>query len=169
MADIALDKDGQPITASWLASSLGLDATTGETLTYIPAEESTVRGPHSATVRLDLSGCRDAPRSVFLKRVVPADLSQRSPDKWLRDAASYRSEINFSRLWVPLLAEKGVRLPAIHATVAEGVAGLSVLLKEGDGAAPADERILATVSACKFLILSEDLQNSYGQKMLLDR
>jgi len=89
-----------------------------------------------------------------------------------------------------------VRLPAIHATVAEGVEGLTALLKEGSGAAPAEEligeplssegtqieeripaagsvpaeeRILGAVFACKFLILSEDLGAGYEQKMLFDR
>ena len=104
-----------------------------------------------------------------MKRVVPTDRSQRSADKWLRDAASYRAEINFSRLWAPLLAEKGVRLPVIHATVAEGVEWLTALLKEEKTAAPAEERILTAVTACKFLILSEDLGAGYEQKMLFDR
>jgi hypothetical protein len=99
MTDIAVDENGKPITAAWIVSALRIDAGNAASLTYVPAEDSIVRGPHSSTVRLDLHGCTAAPSSVFLKRVVPAELSQRSADKWLRDSASYRAEINFSRLF----------------------------------------------------------------------
>jgi len=157
--DAAKDAYGEPLSRAFLESSLNLDK--GSLIGFAADPSSVVRGKHSSVLRLNL--CSKAgpssvasearvPSSVMLKRVVPKDLEERSARKWLRDAASYRAEINFFKSYASSLAERGVRVPQVYHVVSEGVDKLGASVNVG-----ADEESLAqAVMDCRFLVLAED-------------
>mmetsp|Transcript_48224 Transcript_48224/g.151471 ORF Transcript_48224/g.151471 Transcript_48224/m.151471 type:complete len:872 (+) Transcript_48224:29-2644(+) len=162
--DAARNAEGGALSRSFLEASLGLDH--GTLVGFAADPSSVVRGKHSSVLRLNLchQAGESAPASVMLKRVVPKDLEARGSRKWLRDAASYRAEINFFRLYAALLAERGVRVPKVYHVVSEGVGKLSPAAD-----AAADEEALAqAVMDCRFLVLAEDFHpDGYRQDLEL--
>lgn len=114
--DIALDLDGNPISAHWLSEVLGT-----RVLGYAADESSATRYLMSNTCRLKLSypeAASKGPESVFLKRVVMQDLehvklkAQTAPTKLERDVTSYLVEASFlSSAVCQKLREADLRIP----------------------------------------------------------
>lgn len=97
--DIALDLDGDPISADWLSSRLGHSVSA-----FSVNEHTAVRYLMSQACRVDLYYPDDvvgAPKSVFLKRIVMKDLehvrlkARTAPHKLERDVKSYQVETAF--------------------------------------------------------------------------
>lgn len=100
--DLALDLDGSPITRDWLSKVIG-----AEVSKFRVDEDSAVRYLMSNACRLSLTYVDesktkpDAPRSLFMKRIVMQDLAHvklkaaTAPHKIARDIGSYRVESAF--------------------------------------------------------------------------
>eukprot|EP00177_Eucheuma_denticulatum_P001315 GFKZ01002388.1.p1 GENE.GFKZ01002388.1~~GFKZ01002388.1.p1 ORF type:complete len:809 (-),score=110.08 GFKZ01002388.1:420-2765(-) len=97
--DIALDLNGDPISADWLSSRVGHKVNA-----FSVNEDTAVRYLMSQACRVDLYYADDvvgAPSSVFLKRIVMKDLehvrlkARTAPHKLERDVKSYQVETAF--------------------------------------------------------------------------
>lgn len=158
--DVLRQLDGTPINRSWLEQAMGL---TPGSIKGFDADPSTcLRGLHSSTVQLKLIGHSEVtPSSVWLKRVVPADMPKRSAERWLRDVRSYHAEVNFYKDFANPLRARGVRLPAVHYVKSDGFEGIRSIN-------PGDPDVMEKVSACRFLLLAEDLRpDLYRQEFYL--
>ena len=176
--DICELPGGTPFDISWLAQALGASAEAAAGWSYsIPAGD-VVRGPHSVAARLLLHQSSSAtaaglPASVFVKRVVPAQLPPRAPTKWIRDAQSYRAEVGFYAHFLEPLRKQGVLLPTTYKVVAEGLDDLTKMLAQYESSSPdavSAEEVAQVVQRCHFMCLVEDLNPAqYRQDMLLGK
>lgn len=163
--DIARDpEDGSYLTPHGLERILKVPC---ESISDFTAPASgAVRGPHSLVCRISVerSGQDDAevPQSVFMKRVVPVELSSRAARKWVRDASSYRAEIGWLRSFSETLREKGVRMPRCYNVWDTGADELGAALL-AHGAASAEEReaaeanVVERLMESRFISIVEDL------------
>ncbi|CDF35054.1 unnamed protein product [Chondrus crispus] len=153
--DIALDLDGNPITASWLSTKLSQSV-----LAFTADDSTAVRYLMSDACRLQLyyeDQEPTGPESVFLKRIVMKHLehvklkARTAPQKLARDVSSYQVEAAFLSLEAcNHLRNAGIKVPKSYFT---------------------DSRPSKLPIESRFLIILEDFspERSWKQVGLLDK
>lgn len=85
------DLNGQ-VSKEWIQSWAAKNKVVAE---YSIDENSMHHGKHSTTGVVNIRYEDGSSQNVFVKRIVPEDLPDRTDVQWERDAKSYRSEVNF--------------------------------------------------------------------------
>eukprot|EP01135_Chromosphaera_perkinsii_P001667 Nk52_evm44s208 gene=Nk52_evmTU44s208 len=121
--DITRLVNSKPITVQWLSQIFEKQGFPKGSVGYFSApEQSAIRGKHSQCAQLILKHSREAkksksvganeiPSSVFLKRIVVADLEDRTDEKWIRDIGSYEVEASFYLHFAKNLKGQGITVP----------------------------------------------------------
>jgi hypothetical protein len=104
-AFICRTPNGDPITTPWLGAALN-EPVHSFTLDYNTMNQ----GDQSHTAMLHVNGPCSC-NTVFLKRIVTADMKERTLQKWSTDIASYQNEALFYKHIAPLLIQRSIKLP----------------------------------------------------------